>query len=467
MTNIISLKSILIIIFIAYSISIKAQDKTVCERIATESINWLQNGEEIKLHNVFTDAVATKLDTETIKKIWSQLESQYGKFNKIDSFASARLKDNLLVDCILNFEKGKLKYRLTFDKNNKIAGIFFSPYSSSKKTGHKAEESTIFTEKKISFTNDGIKFPAMLCLPKQSIKAIVVFIHGSGPNDMDETIGPNKIFKQIAHELAKYGIGSLRYDKRTYLAQQGKIKVNFPLDLQHIIVYDAIAAVNYIAKIDSIKNLPIFIIGHSLGAFAAPLIAKQDTNVAGIILMAANSRPLEDIVVQQYKYIYARGGYSKAEKKEIKKMKQQAKNVKSLKKDLSKNKIKKLILVSDTNFWLSLNAYKPVETANKLQIPILNIHGSRDYQIPQKDFTNWIEKTNKEYKVYSRMLNTTNEKPINFSKKAVVFISYNSLNHLFMYGEGKSYPEEYNRQGNVSKLMISDMANWINLYSNK
>ena len=43
----------------------------------------------------------------------------------------------------------------------------------------------------------------------------VVLVHDSGPNDRDESIGPNKIFRDIAWGLASQGISVLRYDKRT------------------------------------------------------------------------------------------------------------------------------------------------------------------------------------------------------------------------------------------------------------
>jgi len=43
----------------------------------------------------------------------------------------------------------------------------------------------------------------------------VVLVHGSGPQDRDETIGPNKPFRDLAWGLASQGIAVLRYDKRT------------------------------------------------------------------------------------------------------------------------------------------------------------------------------------------------------------------------------------------------------------
>ena len=43
----------------------------------------------------------------------------------------------------------------------------------------------------------------------------VVLVHGSGPHDRDETIGPNKPLRDVADGLASRGIAVLRYEKRT------------------------------------------------------------------------------------------------------------------------------------------------------------------------------------------------------------------------------------------------------------
>ncbi|MCK7525181.1 MAG: hypothetical protein MZV64_50040 [Ignavibacteriales bacterium] len=43
----------------------------------------------------------------------------------------------------------------------------------------------------------------------------LVLVHGSGPNNRDEELGPNKPFKDLAWGLATRGIAVLRYDKRS------------------------------------------------------------------------------------------------------------------------------------------------------------------------------------------------------------------------------------------------------------
>jgi hypothetical protein len=55
--------------------------------------------------------------------------------------------------------------------------------------------------------------PGSLTLPQTASKvAAVVLVHGSGPHDRNETIGPNRQFQDIAEVLASRGIGLLRYE---------------------------------------------------------------------------------------------------------------------------------------------------------------------------------------------------------------------------------------------------------------
>ena len=58
--------------------------------------------------------------------------------------------------------------------------------------------------------------PATLTMPAGTGPLpAVVLVHGSGPDDRDETVGANKPFKDLAAGLASRGIAVLRYDKRT------------------------------------------------------------------------------------------------------------------------------------------------------------------------------------------------------------------------------------------------------------
>ena len=59
--------------------------------------------------------------------------------------------------------------------------------------------------------------PGLLTLPDGAGPfPAVLLIHGSGPQDRDEAVGPNRPFRDLAVGLADLGVASLRYDKRTY-----------------------------------------------------------------------------------------------------------------------------------------------------------------------------------------------------------------------------------------------------------
>jgi len=76
-----------------------------------------------------------------------------------------------------------------------------------------------------------------------------------------------------------------------------------------------------------------------------------------------------------------------------------------------------------------------------LQQPVLILQGERDYQVTMDDFHRW--------------------KAALSSQPNVTFRSYAPLNHLFIEGNGKSSPAEYNRPGHVAEVVINDIAHWI------
>ena len=93
------------------------------------------------------------------------------------------------------------------------------------------------------------------------------------------------------------------------------------------------------------------------------------------------------------------------------------------------------------NYWLSLLAYDQVAEIKHGNQRILILQGERDYQVTMEDFRIW-------------------QSALQDNKKAG-FKSYPALNHLFLEGEGPSYPVEYQREGHIPHEVIRDIADWI------
>jgi dienelactone hydrolase len=271
--------------------------------------------------------------------------------------------------------------------------------------------------------------------------AAAVLVHGSGPHDRDETIGPNKPFRDLAWGLASQGVAVLRYEKRTHTHGHRMAKDKAAITLDAEVVEDALAAVAGLRKHKEIDGRRVFVIGHSLGALMAPRIGSRDPSLAGLVLLAGNARPLEDLILEQMTYIYSlKGDLSDEDKEALDKIKKQVTRVKDPKLTADAPAAE-LPLGIPSAYWLELRSYDQTATAARLKQPLCIAQGERDYQVTMADFEAW--------------------KKALVSRGNVTFHSYPKLNHLFMEGENKAKPAEYEKAGHVSRELVDDLAAWI------
>ena len=148
----------------------------------------------------------------------------------------------------------------------------------------------------------GTQFPlnGLLTLPDDLSSPVpaVVMVHGSGPSNMDERIMKLTPFKDLAEGLAKRGVASLRYDKRSFAYKRELAKISPTINEETI--DDALLAVELLKNDDRIDRERIFILGHSMGAMLAPRIDAQGADVKGLILMAGTPYRLEDVMRKQF-----------------------------------------------------------------------------------------------------------------------------------------------------------------------
>ncbi len=394
--------------------------------------------------NLFDDQMKAALPESKLKEAWDSLPQRIGSFqNRSDARLAERKDQYQQVIIPMQFEKMPLNMLVVVDVNNgKIGGLFFQPNQAALAEQYKTPayvDASKFEEKEVAFGAEPWILTGTLTLPKGvGPFPVVVLVHGSGPNDRDETVGPNKPFKDIAQGLASQGIAALRYDKRTKVYQQEIVQIK-SFTVKEETVDDAVAAVEFLRGQPQIDPDKIFVAGHSLGGYLAPRIGQANSNIAGMIILAGATRPLEDLMMEQTSYILESDGSLSAEDQaQISQLRQQVDAVKAL---IAQNSSSEAVLGVPASYWIDLKDYRPAELARELAIPLLIAQGERDYQVTMLDFQNW--------------------KDALAGQSNVTLKTYPDLNHLFISGTGKSTPDEYRTPGNVAPVVIQDMASWI------
>ena len=162
-----------------------------------------------------------------------------------------------------------------------------------------------------------------------------------------------------------------------------------PFTVKQETTEDADSAVGLLAARPEIDHNQIYILGHSLGGMLAPRIAIANKQITGIIIAAGTAQPIENVIVQQLKYLASLpGGDSDEMKKQIEAADRAKEEIESpsLKPDGTVNV---LGIQIPGSYFLDLRDYRPAEVAAQLQIPILVLQGGRDYQVTAQDYDLW------------------------------------------------------------------------------
>ena len=233
-----------------------------------------------------------------------------------------------------------------------------------------------FTSTDVSFTSrDGTRLAGTVTVPDHTTAGMpaVVLVHGSGPVDRNEQVGPNPIFLELSNALSNSGFVVLRYDKRGIGKSGGDARSATRDDL----LDDARAAIAFVRRYRSVDPKRVFVVGHSEGGELAPSLAASGAPLRGIALMAPPAIPLDQILIQQT----SRGLTGAAKAKAIADEQKQIAMVKAG----TANPF-------GAGPWLrSSFGIDPAEVIKKVPCPILILQGGKDFQVLAKDLPRLVD----------------------------------------------------------------------------
>lgn len=389
--------------------------------------------------STFDAAMLNAMPEAKLREFWTAVMAQAGPFRRYEDQRVERRGAYEAVVLRAEFEKVRADITVVFNSAGQIAGFNIQPAAQASAPPPYANPAA-FSEREVTVGSGEWALPGTLSMPAGAGPfPAVVLVHGSGPNDRDETIGPNKPFRDLAHGLASRGIAVLRYEKRTRIHGQKLSTIARPT-VKEETVDDAALGVTLLAATPSIAGDRIFVLGHSLGAMLVPRIAAAAPQARGFIVMAAPARPMEQAMYEQVQYIASVDGTTSAEEQKlIEQMKALFDAVRALKPaDID---MKTPVGGVPASYWLDLRGYDPPEAAKAVTKPMLVLQGERDYQVTPVEFARWKASLG--------------------SRQDVALKIYPALNHLFIAGTGPGSPQEYSTPGHVSEEVVRDIAAWI------
>ena len=326
-------------------------------------------------------------------------------------------------------------------ENNAMAGLSTAPYTEPKEAA--APEDAAAREIDLALPVPGLgELPGTLTLPQgDGPFPTVVLIHGSGASDRNEAVMNVAPFRDLAEGLAEKGVAVYRFDKRTYVYGM-QLAADTQLTLKEESVDDAVAAVQLLAQQPDIDPERIFVLGHSLGGTAIPAIdqalKEAPVKARGYILMAAGARPLDQIMRDQYDFLYS---LLPEITEELQAQKDQL--------FLELDKLQNLDALPDHEkiagvfapYWRWLAAYDMLGLAREIAAPCLVMQGEEDYQATMEDFS---------------LLQAAVSDRDNW-----IFISYPGLVHVFITGQKTDGSQVYMKNEKVSPAVIGDLADFV------
>ncbi len=429
-----SLLLIVMLLFTACSTEEPAVEKVTGtnEEIAASYVEdfTLKNMDNLLTRYTYDDKMNEAMNKDLLLQVYEQLEGTYGNYKETGEAETLESGAYIIVSTLTVWEGVNLNINVVFDGDSQIAGFNYT------EALEEMVAETEIIETEVQFGDEPFILSGTLSIPAgEGPFPAVVLIHGSGPSNRDEAFQELAPFRDIANYLTDNGIAVLRFDKRTFTYGATIDQETFTAFEES--VEDAGFAYDFLTSQSAINADQIFILGHSLGGYLMPKIASYVPDAAGYIITAGSARPLEDLIVEQYTYIFGLDdSIDTTEQATIDILVEQQKNIKAGV-DLPAAEL----MGANQAYWEYFSEYDPMTDVKSIDKPILILQGEGDYQVTMDDFNLWAQ--------------ATQEMP------KVTRITYPLVNHFLYQGEGTPGPQQYQSPDHVDSQLMDDMIEFI------
>lgn len=393
---------------------------------------------------------AGAMSAERLRQMWTQLTGRLGALQSLDALdleppaapadrhqADRHQADRHQADLAARFARSAVTLRVVLDADLAVAGFWVSQPRAPAYAAPPYVDPDAFAEEELAIGREP-PLPAVLTRPHGAPAPVVVLVHGSGPNDRDETVGANRPFRDLAWGLASRGVAALRYDKRTFAHPRS---LGADVTVEEEVVLDALDAVAAARAVAGVRGDRVFLLGHSLGGTLGPEIAARAGSLAGLVLMAAGARPLPEVLAEQIAYVASLPEAGPVPPEELEQVRQVAAQLAARALPPEAN-----VLGVTARYFYDLEDRRPLQRLHTLPVPVLALHGGRDYQVTAADVARWREAL--------------------AGHRDAELREYPRLNHLLMPGTGTATPAEYRgAPGHVDVGVVHALADWIHARS--
>lgn len=388
-------------------------------------LEHFMGGEYEAICEMMSDEVRAAVSAEALKSAW---EGQLAQLGQLQSAQFAEQQGYSVA--LLTHEKGSQQLIVGLNSDGRVETLLLQPVNEAQPTSERALPEGAQAQAVKLFAGTEKELNAQIIAP-EGCKAWAVLIHGSGPSDMDETVGACKPFRDLAYDLAAQGVGTIRFDKMSFVHPE----LTATLADEYL---DPVAEALRVLKQETGAEKAIAV-GHSQGGMLMPWLVSE-CGFDGGVALAGTPKQLWEISYQQNLAIMEQmsGEQLAAAQAQV---------------NAELEKARKLATLEDTemvfglpaSYLKEMAALDQIELARSANVPMLFMWGNADFQVSRADFEAWEAGLS--------------------GGEAFAFMEYNGLNHLFMQAqEGDSIANAsavYARGGEMDLCVAADIAGWL------